>query len=333
MTAGTNHTAFELIDRLVSADFGARGIESLYAPARALVSVPICLGAARVLADLRNGGHVLILTGSLTRAWISDRFGDNDGPIGVAALARGLSYGFNAIPVVLTDDSLRGMVSAMIECAGPTVVTREEAQAAADSPRFTSVAVVESLPTNDRAAMQEARRILDELSPHAVISVERAGMTADGTYRNSAGHDFSRGRSRLDHVVALARERGIPTVGIGDLGNEIGMGAIRDAVVSTVPHGETICASIATDVVYPCGVSNWGCYALQAALAIVSGKRCVAHTSALEKRLIEISPHIGFVDGLHGKREAMVDGLPIEVHTSVVTLLHAIVERELVCHD
>lgn len=329
MSASVEDIPFELIDRLVSMDFGERGIGSLYAPARAMVSAPICLSAARLLADLKSGSHVLILTGSLTRAWVSERFADNDGPIGVASLARALSYGFNAIPVVLTDESLRGMVSSMIECAGPTVVTREEAKAAAASPRFTSVAVVESCAADDTAARRDAMRILDDFSPHAVISVERAGMTADGTYRNSAGHDFSRGRARLDHVVSLARERGIPTLGIGDLGNEIGMGAIRDAVVSTVPHGETICASVATDVLYPCGVSNWGCYAIQAALAIVSGNRTVAHSRALEKRLIEISPHIGFIDGLHGKREPMVDGLPMEVHTSIVTLLHTIVERAL----
>ena len=32
--------------------------------------------------------------------------GETDGPVGVAALARALSYGFNAIPVVVTDTSL-----------------------------------------------------------------------------------------------------------------------------------------------------------------------------------------------------------------------------------
>ena len=37
MTASAEEVPFELIDRLVSMDFGGRGIGSLYAPARALV--------------------------------------------------------------------------------------------------------------------------------------------------------------------------------------------------------------------------------------------------------------------------------------------------------
>ena len=70
-------------------------------------------------------------------------------------------------------------------------------------------------------------------------------------------------------------------------GNEIGMGAVADAVHKYVPHGEIICAQLATDVLLPAGVSNWGCYAIQAALAILSGKPELLHTSALERRLVE----------------------------------------------
>jgi|GEM_PF-7085458 len=80
---------------------GDRGVGHLYEPARAGNSDALCLTAARFFMDLKAGEHVFLLTGSLTRNWVSKRIAETDGPIGTAVLARTLSYGFNAIPVVL----------------------------------------------------------------------------------------------------------------------------------------------------------------------------------------------------------------------------------------
>ena len=132
-----------------------------------------------------------------------------------------------------------------------------------------------------------------------------------------------------DHVVTDARARGIPTVGVGDGGNEIGFGAIREAVAQQVPHGEVLCAASATDIVLPAGVSNWGCYAIMAALAIMRRDASLAHTPALERRLIEASPMIGLIDGSSGKLEPTADGMGIDVHTGVVSMLAETVRRGL----
>ena len=102
-----------------------------------------------------------------------------------------------------------------------------------------------------------------------MVCCERAGLSADGTYRNALGQDYSEGREKLDYIVELAQSENIPTIGIGDGGNEIGMGAIKEAVAAFVPHGNVLCAETATDVLIPAGVSNWGCYAVAAALAIL----------------------------------------------------------------
>ena len=83
--------------------------------------------------------------------------------------------------------------------------------------------------------------------------------------------DFSEGRSRLDHMIDIAKSRGIPTIGVGDGGNEIGMGAFAKEVAENIKFGDKICPTSATDILLPCGVSNWGCYAIQAALAIMKG--------------------------------------------------------------
>ena len=78
----------------------------------------------------------------------------------------------------------------------------------------------------------------------------------------------------------------------------------------------------------PAGVSNWGCYGIQAALAILMGKAELAHSAALEKHLIE-SAAAGLVDGNTGKCEATVDGMPVAAHMGIVQLLEATVERAL----
>ena len=320
---------FELIDRIVSLDIGARGVSGLYEPARALVDAPICQVAARALATLEAGDRVFILTGSLSRATIDNSIAENDGPVGVAALARAITYGFNAIPIVLTDASVQGKIGKMIELAGPNIMTPEQAGTAVATPRFTATACVMGGEIDDAAARAQAEDLLDRYPPKAVVSVERAGMTADGTYRNALGQDYSEGRARLDHVITAAMARDIVTIGIGDGGNEIGFGAISEAVAAHVPHGEVLCAASVTDVVLPAGVSNWGCYAVAAALAVIRNDQGLAHTPELERRLIEASPMIGLIDGSSGKLEPTVDGMPVDVHEGVVAMLAEVVRRGL----
>jgi len=318
-----------LLDRIMNLDIGNRGVDRLYEPARARNDEPLCAAAARPLTTLRAGECVILITGSLTRAWVSNRIGETDGPVGIAALARALSYGFNAIPIVVTDTSLLEPIGATVRAAGLACVTFEEAKRAASNKRFCSVAVLQGFPLDDAAARADAARMLDEYTPKAVISVERAGMTPRGTYHNMLGQDFTEGRAKIDFVVREAQNRGVPTIGVGDGGNEIGMGAVADAVHKHVPYGEILCAELATDVLLPAGVSNWGCYAIQAALAVLTGKTEVLHTPTLEKRLIEAAANAGLVDGNTGKCEPTVDGLPLEVHTGIVELLLATARKAM----
>ena len=320
---------FDTVDRIMNLDIGKRGVDKLYEPARARSDEALSAAAARSLTKLTAGDRVVLITGSLTRPWVSTKIGETDGPVGTAALARALSYGFNAIPVVVTDTSLLEPIGATLRAAGLAVVTLAEAKRATSNIRFCGVAVVLGYPLDDSEAQKEAKRMLDELSPKAVIAIERAGMTSRGTYHNMLGQDYTEGRARIDYVVEEAGKRRIPTIGVGDGGNEIGMGAIAEAVRQYVPHGEILCAKLATDVLLPAGVSNWGCYAIQAALAILTGKPELAHSAAMEKHLIEAAAAAGLVDGNTGKGEATVDGMPVEVHMGIVQLLAATVERAL----
>lgn len=318
---------FDLIDRITCLDIGRRGVAGLYEPARARNDEALCAAAARPLAGLSRGDHVIILTGSLTRANVSPDIAENDGPMGVAVLARAITHGFNAIPIIVVDESICDKVSAVTRVAGPNVVTLDQARIAVDTPRYTSIAVVQGGHIDDDAARAQAVAMIEDTQPKAVISVERAGLSADGTYRNARGEDYSAGRARLDHIVLEAVRRGIPTIGIGDGGNEIGMGAVKEAVAAHIPHGKVLCADIATDVLIPAGVSNWGCYGVAAALAVQTGILDLAHTPDLERRLLEACPQIGLVDGTSGKLEPTADGLPLAAHTSLVELLWTVARR------
>ena len=81
-------------------------------------------------------------------------------------------------------------------------------------------------------------------------------------------------------------------VGIGDGGNELGMGNVLHAVREHIPRGEVIGASVGCDHLLAAGVSNWGGYALAAALgavAIARG-RCVALVAFFLRRTARSSP-------------------------------------------
>src|SRR6185437_12262084 len=78
------------------------------------------------------------------------------------------------------------------------------------------------------------RRWLDTGSPLShVIAIERCGPGRDGRARNARGEDITDDNAPLDELFA-----GGPwaTIGIGDLGNELGMGSLPyDLVSGSVP--------------------------------------------------------------------------------------------------
>lgn len=68
----------------------------------------------------------------------------------------------------------------------------------------------------------------------------------------------------------------ITTVGIGDGGNEIGMGKVHQRVIEHIQNGRIIASAVATDHLVTAGVSNWGGSALVAALHVLN--QCPVHS-------------------------------------------------------
>ena len=318
---------YEAIDGVACLDIGGRGIRALYAPSRERGHGPLCYQAATRMAGIERGDHVFIITGSLSRAQVSSEIAENDGPLGAAAIARALSIGRGAVPVLLTDEPIREKVAAIAGVAGCNVLTPEQAAVAAALPRATTMVTSASVSDEHELAKQQSKELTERFSPKAVIAIERAGWTADGTYRNALGQDYSVGRARLDHIVEWAHAAAIPTIGIGDGGNEIGMGAVKGAVHAHVPHGPVLCAELSTDVLIPAGVSNWGGYALAAALAVMDDDPELAHTPEREQLLLNAAPGLGLIDGSTGRTDPTADGMPMSVHLAVTELLAQLVRR------
>ncbi len=115
---------------------------------------------------------------------------------------------------------------------------------------------------------------------------------------------------------------GPTTVGIGDGGNEIGMGKIPWRTIrNNIPSGGLIACSVRTDYLIVAGVSNWGAYALATGVALLRGKPLpdelfdVERERELLRVMVEQGP---LVDGVTGKQTVTVDGLSFNEYAGVL---------------
>ena len=105
------------------------------------------------------------------------------------------------------------------------------------------------------------------------------------------------------------------TIGIGDGGNEIGMGKVPFATIcKNIPNGDAVACRTATDHLIVAGISNWGAYALAAGVMLLRGKVDAGLFDVdRERQLLELLVERGpLVDGVTGQRTATVDGLAFD---------------------
>lgn len=163
--SGTNFRAIDdRLDRVVNVDIGGRGVEHLYAAARLRQGAPLAGAAADALAQVKQADTVILTTGSVSRAWISQRVGENDGPAGTAVVARTLSIGLKAHCVVLCEESLVEPHAAIMRAAGLSVLPYEEARHAARDGSLAAVSF-EPFPVTDEESKAKALEVLDRLAP------------------------------------------------------------------------------------------------------------------------------------------------------------------------
>src|SRR5206468_2038016 len=83
-------------------------------------------------------------------------------------------------------------------------------------------------------------------------------------YHTMGGRDITLHMSPA-HWLFEEVSKGLPiqTIGIGDGGNEIGMGKIPWNIIRrNISGGGRVACRVATDHLLVCGISNWGAYGL-----------------------------------------------------------------------
>ena len=139
------------------------------------------------------------------------------------------------------------------------------------------------------------------------------------------GNDISEFTSPLHLLFTSDRNsRGYQTIGIGDGGNEIGMGKLDPTIVAgSIENGDEIACGVTCDYLLVCGVSNWGGMGLVAALATLMPelREKLLRNMTVERDLEILQAVVAKgrgVDGVLGKRELSVDGLPAKIHSNVL---------------
>ena len=158
-----------------------------------------------------------------------------------------------------------------------------------------------------------------------LVSVETAGRSKDGNYYSMSGLKML--TPPFDELFLKAREIGVPTIGIGDGGNEIGMGNIKHLIEKYIPLGEKISTIVETDELIVSAVSNWGAYGLVAQVSLEIGENLLKDWNERKNLMTMVSA--GLIDGIVKKPVMSVDGLSVEIHEKIVELLKETVNHQL----
>ena len=328
----------EMIDRAITV--GMRPIAykgevtnyvKLYDAAYKKAGRSLTLVAAEQLSERVKPGDFVILSAGF-RVGRFMPVGENDGPSGVASLARGLALGLGARSVVVTEDACIPPIEAALKVATVRMLPYEYLK---DMPKVavTGTSIL-PFPIDDDEAKSEAKRLCDELNPKAIITVEKSDVNEKGIHHTGGGDDMGSWTAKVEHLIVEANSRGILTIGIIDMGNEIGGGNIHDEVKEIViPQGAQcrcgcgggIAAVTPTTCTIMSACSNKGAYGLMAALAHLLDKPEVLHDADMMRRIMEAVAAAGAVDGTTVKTTLTEDGAPCLMSMCLIHQLHWLV--------
>jgi D-glutamate cyclase len=326
---------YELIDALLTVDLPVRGVVDIAYPLfRRHYGRPLFALAAELLTEAVHPGDTVVLaTGFPNRIRVDPRIAESDGPVGAASMARAFELGQGAAPIVLVEESIVAGTVAALQALGLRCVTPEQAVSSARTASNLHAAAVIPSPMDPEETRRLAESLVEMNRVAAFVAIEKGGANPAGEIHYSRG-TLGTGRvSPLDPFMEVVEAAGAVTIGIGDGGNEIGMGNADGALRHVLPYGadcgcpcgQGIVPGRQTDLVLPVTVSNWGGYGVSAALALAFGDRRLLHDSRAEGRMLRAAGLAGLIDGVSGFTEPTSDGLSESIHRSVVDILHGIV--------
>ncbi|MCR5700561.1 MAG: DUF4392 domain-containing protein [Lachnospiraceae bacterium] len=249
---------------------------------RLYLSTDYCTKAAKEILSWERG-NVFLTTGFYVKG-----YAETDGPVGTVALAHALSkIGYD--PIIITDEFCRGFFE----------------------PEDIETIYVE-LDNGDR----HIDDLIKVYEPKGLISIERCGKNKHGKYTNMRGEDIGAFTAPIDEMF-LKYQGIIPTIGVGDGGNEIGMGKIAGPVSRKLSLEPCV---IPADIFVIATVSNWGAYGIVAALSKLCKQELVPGFDWVQD-YIKKTVKLGSVDGVSGWHSISVDGKSMKTEHEILRAL------------
>ncbi len=308
------------IDKTITIDVIGRGvIHDLYEDARGY-SASLTMETGKAIIDkISYGDNVLITTGFLIPPTMKP---ETDGPIGALILSKTLNSIFGVKTHIITE---REVLDLLVK------LSKLKCLRMSDS--------IDVLPftLNEKVAVKDSRKLIEALNPSIIIAIEKVGRNSKGVYHNMRGLNVSNRSIKIDYLFHEAKEAGMTTIGIGDGGNEIGMGNIKETVKKSVPFGAVcncscgsgIATDIKTDFLIPSTVSNWGAYGLSACISYLTNNAFETHSEDIERHLLLEAAKIGAVDGVSAQNTPTVDGINVNIHSCIIRILKTLVMNAL----
>lgn len=306
------YPAFESLDRIAITEMRpptspAGIVAPFYQLVRGASPEPLTYQIAQAILS-RETADVLIVTGLVD----TGRFprGEIDGPIGSIALARAMTMLGHRATIIVDEEAIVPIRAILGIADCPTVQLR----------------------TADFADAESARSFG---SRHGIVfAVEKLGRNSTGGRHLIWGTPVTVGDPYADDYVLGATDAGALTVGVGDNGNEIGFGNIADRAAALTPAGVHVdggfFAATSVDYLLPAAVSNFGCYAIVAALAVASGQSVLALDGSVILRWTEAGLDAGLrsggVDDIAFRGD---DGIPLPFVAATAEMFAGIAHQAL----
>jgi len=319
-----NQATIDEVDRMIRRDPARRGLI-----ATEETRGPLCPGQLALAAEdlSRRGQFVVIVTGFFIPAAIPPS-AETDGPPGAALLAAALIHCGMTVRIV-TDSFCFGatkVAAREMQLPADTVVTPGDgeqeienwfrATATEQGSQWTHLIAIErvgpSHTTQSVAQQINPGRLIDAAEFQSLVPAHEQ----DHCY-NMRGICIDSFTPPLHRLFELAHEApNLKTIGIGDGGNEIGMGSIPWQELRLRLNNESAARSpcrIATDWTIVAGISNWGGMALAASVLWLKNQASITETWPAKQQLQLLERMVAegpAVDGVTRLPEPTVDGLP-----------------------
>ena len=161
-------------------------------------------------------------------------------------------------------------------------------------------------------------KAINEYNPVGMISIERCGLNTENKYANMRNIDISEHTAEIDLFFSNYYNK-IPTIGIGDGGNEIGMGNLEYIIKDNL---NLVPCKIKVDKLIISSVSNWGGYGLAAYLCLLTkNKEFFETVEETVKNYIKYIISLGSVDGVTHENKEKVDGNDIDIELNIIRSL------------